>query len=1400
MRFAFPVALWLLPLAIVPLLARRTRPVRRLPVATMHFWATGAASSAAPLPRRLRRHAHALVQAAVIAAVVLAIARPSWTWSGGVAAIVVDTSLSMGAVAGGPSRLSLAVQRAAAWAERLPAGTRVRLITTSPVPRLAGDHARGDDIERALAALRPTAAGARLDAAVAFARAGAPSPGAVLVVTDRQAPTARGGTDWETVGAPAGNAAVVTLGTRRAHATSPDADAVAQVWNYGAETLTTTVTFTYEGRVVTRDALTLAPRAGATAATVIRGASGLVTATIDAADAIAADNTRSAMLPRPLAVRVALTGPGRVDAFLERALRSRQGIEIVERADGADVAVCTGCTSGDAAALPDGVGVLAVAPAQGTRGASVPLTGTAAGSGFRAPQGLDGIEAVVVDGPRAEAGTIVATAGSSPAILATEEDGRRVVELRLDLQRSPLALTPALPILIADSVDWLAGRAFDAATVDAGATIVRRIPRNGSGPVTVTGPGGEPVQADSSAALLTIATAAPGVYDVRRGAVSERFVVNPVVAGESDLSAPASVVDALDAPPTANATAQRDLTMLLLAGALLLIAVEWRMRPGPWRSWRAATVGLLAIATVAPSVPWGDAPRTVVFALDVSDSMAPRRGDALTQLRTATERMRPGDEAGLVVFGAEASVERPLDGTPLAGAAPTSRVPGGATSLEQGLRAARAALPGDGSGRVVLVSDGRQTAGRVRDDALAARDAGIPIDVLVPRAGRAATARPVVTRVAAPPTVRQGEGFEVRATVEGAPGARATVVFDGREPVRRAITLPASGIATVAIDARATQPGVAIQRASIEAGETLADFGGDPAGAVVAVSGDAQMLYVSNAAPVVTPAGYRIAHVPPAAAARTSSALAPFDAVVLDDVEPEQLDEAQRRALAQHVEQGGGLFVLGGPRSLEPGGARDPLDAVLPLDFRPRQGQRAPGLALVVVFDKSGSMDDRIDGAPKIEFARQAVERVLASLPPTDAVGVIAFDAEAMDVAPLQPGHEGPALAERLARVRPSGATAIAPAVERAVSWLRDPAASAYARRLVLLVSDGRTTPADHERARAALRTPGIDVSTVALGDEADRGFLGELARAGNGRAFYPRRLGELPALAAREAVRVSGGHVVDERFTVQAVRHPILAGLDTTTMPALGGYVVGTARPGAEIALRSPLGDPVLALWRHGLGRVAVYTAGLHSPWSAGLRGWNGGPALLAQTTRWVSRRLDHPFLHTTFAERDGQLELVVDARRDDGAFLNGLDVRAQARTPAGATHDVVLTASGPGSYRTTVPLADPGPYLFSIAATAADGSLDARTQRGFFWTAAQERPGAADAALLSDIARVTGGRVLTPGSDPFDGPRPRDRRDIGAWLVGAALVLFLGHVFAPFGRRPPAFHATAPSRREAA
>ena len=109
-----------------------------------------------------------------------------------------------------------------------------------------------------------------------------------------------------------------------------DADVLAHVWNYGTRPATTTLTLSRDNTEVARQALTIAPRAGATVTAVLRGGAGVVTGRIDtdaeAEDAIAGDNTRATDVAAPLAIRV---DAGGVSGFLEQALRTRPGVTVV---------------------------------------------------------------------------------------------------------------------------------------------------------------------------------------------------------------------------------------------------------------------------------------------------------------------------------------------------------------------------------------------------------------------------------------------------------------------------------------------------------------------------------------------------------------------------------------------------------------------------------------------------------------------------------------------------------------------------------------------------------------------------------------------------------------------------------------------------------------------------------------------------------------------------------------------------------------------------------------------------------------------------------------------------------------------------------------------------------------
>ena len=116
-----------------------------------------------------------------------------------------------------------------------------------------------------------------------------------------------------------------------------------------------------------------------------------------------------------------------------------------------------------------------------------------------------------------------------------------------------------------------------------------------------------------------------------------------------------------------------------------------------------------------------------MFALDVSDTVSEEGREAAQDfLQHALRQMKKGDQGGLVVFGADASVEASLQPA-LEVKEVASTVSGQATDIGHALELAMAQFPLGGKKRVVLLTDGNETQGSAQEMALVAQPLGVEV-------------------------------------------------------------------------------------------------------------------------------------------------------------------------------------------------------------------------------------------------------------------------------------------------------------------------------------------------------------------------------------------------------------------------------------------------------------------------------------------------------------------------------------------------------------------------------------------------------------------------------------------------------------------------------------------------
>ncbi len=811
---------------------------------------------------------------------------------------------------------------------------------------------------------------------------------------------------------------------------------------------------------------------------------------------------------------------------------------------------------------------------------------------------------------------------------------------------------------------------------------------------------------------------------------------------------------------------------------------------------RTVVIVLLTLALAQPV--WNRAGNwiSVVYVLDVSSSIDPDFVESAIDWIAASSAAGNPAHAGYVAFGGSAlSVESAaaIRSVPVSAGGANRSIDRSATNLETAIAQALRTFDPRYLKRLVLITDGNENSGDIMKILGRAQEAGVRIFAM-PATVRGPGDSWIET-IDLPEGIREQEPILVTVQVFSRVATTATVELfgDDVELDTKEVDLQ-PGLNPIEFEVRLTGEGsVTISGRLHTANDPFPQ--NDVLFQSITVGPRPRVLYVEGRPTsshylydALTNEGMEVELGQPRDLPTSPEDYEEYDLVLISDVPSSRLNEAQMLSILHWVRDSGGGFIFAAGESSygEEGYSDTYIEETLPIWFRVNEQRK--DLALVIVMDKSFSMV-----GPKIELSKEAAKAALELLESTHRFGVVTFDHSPYWTVPIQLATNKERINEYISSIIASAHTNIYPALETAYERLAETDAEV---RHVILLSDGKTYPDDYETLLNRMVEAEITVSSVAVGEEADRELLANIAEWGNGRSYFIRDAQRVPQIFIEETQIASQATLVEEPVET-TIMSPVEAftGIDLAGAPSLKGYVSTQAKDTAEVLLQSEAAAPILARWHYGLGKAAVFTSDVKNRWAADWIEWEGYGKFWSQLVRETMQR-DSGDEIDFVVERVGDEAIVtVSAVTEEGVFRIGLKPRLEVIEPGGVGVVLQVDQVGPGTYQAKYPLhtSPDSPYLFRLSAD----DFDAQSRELFYAYTDEYRLYPPNTELLVAVSEQTGGKVRPEAEEIFNDYGESASVPTPLWPFFATLAL-LGYLLDIAMRRAPWFwrrFASAPA-----
>lgn len=605
------------------------------------------------------------------------------------------------------------------------------------------------------------------------------------------------------------------------------------------------------------------------------------------------------------------------------------------------------------------------------------------------------------------------------------------------------------------------------------------------------------------------------------------------------------------------------------------------------------------------------------------------------------------------------------------------------TNIETALFSANARSLDAPDTKVVLISDGRATEG----DALGAANQlamrGVKIHALA--VGRQRPVKPRLISVEPPLPAQVGVKTGMRVIVEATAAETMMLTLrDSRGNLLDQCRLPCSGRKAAMLHFTPRSPGVETYVVQVElqtdkAARSYSQDPGDQCETLVYVDGPPRILLCDVFPEEAQPLRRALEplHVPVdvVAPADWPSDLSPYAAVIISDWSGKELTAPQREALAYHVEEAGcGLVFIGGGNVLASRWQKNELRQLLPVGLLERPARvvkKTAPASVCFVLDRSASMSLPMTSSgglvSKLDLVKASVISSIQCLPEKSQVAIVVFDDKSNVVLSPTSTDERKDIQDIVERIQVGGGTNMAPAIDRGIELL----AKMPGDRYLVVLTDGQTESplfVSWDDLVAGATSANVSWTSIAVGADADTDLMENLAKTAGGKYAFCGTADRIPQVFVQHAKAIRR-IATEKQEPFQPRKGPQFDRLKNVTidgMPLLQGSVPAKGRNGVDVLLLSDKGQPLLAQWQFGLGKVIAFTSDAKAGWARDWVTWPKYSTLWIQLVQNVLRP-DQPF-HVKMRHRMAgrQMQLTFQVKDRHGQPVSDLQCLSR-ELPAG-------------------------------------------------------------------------------------------------------------------------------------